>query len=101
MDAIKKALFWMKQECIICPNMQDRAEEYLREVYGAGRCSEIRSLLAHHTKKVEKVNKQGVVIAQYNSVREAARKEKIGDAGIYSAIKRRSLTKKGYYWRYV
>jgi hypothetical protein len=98
--AIKKALFWMKQEDIINPNMQDRAEEYLREVYGAGCCSEIRNLLAHHKKKVEKVSKKGDVVVSYPSVREAARQEKVGDTGIYSAIERGSLTKQGYYWRY-
>lgn len=69
-------------------------------VWVAAQEGKTRELCAHNEKKVVLIDLDGKAIEEFDSAEKASRKLKIGVQGIYSAIMRRSRTKKGYYFRY-
>ncbi len=72
----------------------------LNQAYMAGYDARGKELTAHNKKRIIQFNSKMIRIAEYDSVIEAAKQNKVGVQGLYSAIYRKSRTKKGYYWRY-
>jgi hypothetical protein len=72
----------------------------LEQAYAGGYDARGVELSAHHKKEVIQFNKEGVEIAKFNRVTEAAKKIRCRVAGLYSSIQRGTVTKKGYTWKY-
>lgn len=90
----------MKMAGLISDDYTEDVKIYIRAAYTAGWEERSSELTAHNKKKVYQFNSEGQQIGEYDSIAEASKKTKLGIAGLYSAVLRGTLTKKGHYWQY-
>ena len=73
---------------------------YLNAIWVASLEERTRELSAHHEKRVIQYNAGWGKIAEYRSIAEASKRTKLGVMGLYSAVLKGTLTRKGHYWKY-
>lgn len=103
--AVNRVLRDLKQRRLITLNKfgdirTEEVRQFAEALWVAGWEHGRNKLTAHNEKKVIKYNRFGKPITEYRSVIEAAKKSHCSPQGIYSAIERKSTTRRGYIWKY-
>lgn len=91
----------LKAARFILPEDSGYVKEFLNQVWVEGWEEGRKNLLAHNKKRIGQYNLQWKLLHSYASATEAAKNTGHKVTGIYSAIKRGSRTKQGWYWKYV
>lgn len=98
--AVNKAMFWLKELDLITVEQRDLIRNYLNWLYVMGWEERGWTLTAHNKKRVVQYNRKGKVLAEFESIEEASSKTGLNTAGLYSAVLRGTVTKKGHIWKY-
>lgn len=97
---VNRVLRDLKLQGLISEDANGEVKIYLNAIWVASLEERTRELSAHNEKRVIQYNEEGVKIAEYGSIAEASKKTKYGITGLYSAVLRGTLTKKGHIWKY-
>lgn len=99
--AVKKMMLSIKLEEHLPEEYYPYVRERFFQMYAAGWDHSRQELLAHNKKRVGQFNSKGMLLNDFNSVVEAARKTGFKVTGIYSALQRQTKSRQGWYWKYL
>jgi len=99
--AISKMMLSIKMEEFLPTEYFPYVQAHLQRMFVVGWEQARKELCAHHKKRIGQFNKEGTLLNEFGSLREAAKKTGFKETGLYSAVLRGSCTRQGYYWKYI
>jgi hypothetical protein len=99
--AVQKMMVNIKIISEIPEDCYSELRDYLKQMYVVGYDEARKELCAHNKKRIGQFNKQGHLLNDFASLREAAKKTGFKEPGLYSAVLRGNVTRQGHLWKYL